>query len=170
MAAAARALGWPEQIVDATRAQLRSITKMQIQMMDHMMDIWKEQIKSPNPMTAPSAMLSKLNSLPGAKPPGTWPNTDAFAGAAMNLQMAEQWQRAWADAAPPLITRSAKRGKWASFNRDGPSILLHRGTGDPYADHIDHAVCLGSVLPLRMNVLRTEDAVTLLKDLRCPPE
>jgi hypothetical protein len=34
MAAAARALGWPEQIVDATRAQLQSITKMQIQMMD----------------------------------------------------------------------------------------------------------------------------------------
>ena len=29
---------------------------------------------------------------------------------------------------------------------------------------------LGSVLPLRMNVLRTEDAVTSLKDLRCPPE
>ena len=27
MAAAARALGWPEQIVDATRAQMQSITK-----------------------------------------------------------------------------------------------------------------------------------------------
>ena len=33
MAAAARALGWPEQIVDAIRAQLESITKLQIQMM-----------------------------------------------------------------------------------------------------------------------------------------
>ena len=103
MAAAARALGWPEQIVDATRAQLQSITKMQIQMMDHMMDIWEEQIKSPNPMTASSAMLSKLKSSPGATPAGTWPNTDAFAGAAMNpkqfwAQLAEQWQRAWADA------------------------------------------------------------------------
>jgi hypothetical protein len=29
-----RALGWPEQIVDATRAQIQSITKMQIQMID----------------------------------------------------------------------------------------------------------------------------------------
>jgi hypothetical protein len=37
LAAAARALGWPEQIVDATRAQLQSITKMQIQTMDQMM-------------------------------------------------------------------------------------------------------------------------------------
>src|SRR5215467_14074975 len=61
MAAAARALGWPEQIVDATRTQLQNITKMQIQTMDHMMDAWEEQIKSPNPA---SAMLSKLQSLP----------------------------------------------------------------------------------------------------------
>jgi len=102
MAAAARALGWPEQIVDATRAQVHSITKMQIQMMDHMMDVWEEQIKSPNPMSAPSMMLSKLKSLPGV-PAGTWPNADALAGAAMNpmqfwLQLAEQWQKAWADA------------------------------------------------------------------------
>jgi hypothetical protein len=31
MAAAAQALGWPEQIVDASRAQMQSVTKMQIQ-------------------------------------------------------------------------------------------------------------------------------------------
>src|SRR6266545_6769842 len=77
MTAAARALGWPEQIVDATRAQLQSITKMQIQMMDQMMDAWEEQIKSPNPMTVPSAMLSKLRSLPPS-PALSWPNADAF--------------------------------------------------------------------------------------------
>ena len=41
MAAAARALGWPEQIVDTTRTQMQSITKMQIQTMDHMMDAWE---------------------------------------------------------------------------------------------------------------------------------
>ena len=84
--------------MDATRAQLQSITKMQIQMMDQLMDAWEEQIKSPNP----SAMLSKLKSLPGV-PAGTWPNADAFAGAAMNpmqfwAQLAEQWRKAWADA------------------------------------------------------------------------
>jgi len=38
--------------------------------------------------------------------------------------------------------------------REGLSILLHPGTGDAYADHVDHAVWLSSVLPLRMNVLR----------------
>jgi hypothetical protein len=89
--------------VDATRTQLQSITKMQIQMMDHLMGIWEEQIKSPNPATGPSAMLSKLKSVPGAVPGGTWPNADAFAGAALNpmqlwAQWAEQWQKVWADA------------------------------------------------------------------------
>ena len=59
MAAAAQALGWPEQIADTTRAQMESITKMQIQMMDQMMDAWEEQIKSPSPS---SAILSKLKS------------------------------------------------------------------------------------------------------------
>src|SRR3974377_659477 len=45
MAAAARALGWPEQIVDTTRSQMQSITKMQIQTMDHVMDAWGEEIR-----------------------------------------------------------------------------------------------------------------------------
>ena len=70
MAAAARALGWPEQIVDATRSQMQTVTKTQIQMMDQMVDAWEEQIKSPNP----SAMLSKLKSLSGFDPAGTWAN------------------------------------------------------------------------------------------------
>src|SRR5262249_53269289 len=52
---------------------------------------------------------------------------------------------------PPLL---ASFLPWLMLNRDGLSILLHPGTGDAYADHIDHAVWLGSMLPLRMNVLR----------------
>ena len=102
MAAAATALGWPEQIVEATRSQLQTIASLQIKTMDQMMDAWEEQIKSPNPMTgAPSAMLSKLESLPGVSPAGSWPNANALA--ATNpmqfwMQWAEQWQKAWADA------------------------------------------------------------------------
>jgi len=97
MAAAARALGWPEQIVDATRAQMQSITKMQIQTMDRMMDAWEEQIKSPNPA---SAMLSKLKPLPGFGPAGSWPTAGDMA--AMNplqlfMPFAEQWQKACSD-------------------------------------------------------------------------
>src|SRR6516225_8399074 len=76
MAEAARELGWPEPIVDATRMQMEAITKMQVQTMDRMMDTWEEQIKSPN---SSSTMLSKLTSLPNLGPVGSWPD---------NLQMA----------------------------------------------------------------------------------
>jgi DOPA 4,5-dioxygenase len=43
---------------------------------------------------------------------------------------------------------------WLMLNRDGLIILLHPGTGDAYADHTDHAVWLGGLLPLRLDVLR----------------
>ena len=100
MAAAARALGWPEQIVEATRAQMQSITNMQIQTMDHMMDAWEEQIKSPN---MPSAMISRLKSLPSFGAAGSWPSAGALQAGAMNpfqfyAQFAEQWQKACAEA------------------------------------------------------------------------
>ena len=102
MAAAARALGWPEQVVDATRVQMQNITKIQIQTMDQMMDTWEAQIKSPNP----SAMPSKLKSLPGFASAASWPDAEAFPMAGFNpfqayLQFAQQWQKAWASATAP---------------------------------------------------------------------
>jgi aromatic ring-cleaving dioxygenase len=42
---------------------------------------------------------------------------------------------------------------WLMLNRDGLTILLHPGTGNDYADHSDHAVWFGAVLPLRLEVL-----------------
>ena len=100
MAEAARELGWPEPIVDATRMQMEAITKMQVQTMDRMMDTWEEQIKSPN---SSSTMLSKLTSLPNFGPVGSWPNADNPQMAALNpfqfyMQVAHQWQKTWADA------------------------------------------------------------------------
>jgi hypothetical protein len=94
MAAAARTLGWPEEIVEATRAQMQSLTKMQVQAMDYVMDV-----KSPNPS---SAMLSKLKSLPNFGQAGSWLNADQLQSAALNpfgayLQFAQQWQKAWTD-------------------------------------------------------------------------
>ena len=49
---------------------MQTMTKMQIQILDQMMDTWEEQIKSPNP----SLMMSKLNSLPSFGPAGSWAN------------------------------------------------------------------------------------------------
>ena len=102
MAAAAAALGWPEQIVDAARVQLQSINEMQVKTMDHIMEAWEEQLKLPNPTDAsPSAMLSKLKSMPGFGPAGAWPGADALqmANAPLGLwiEFAKQSQKFWAD-------------------------------------------------------------------------
>src|SRR5262249_3672896 len=43
---------------------------------------------------------------------------------------------------------------WLMLNRDGLTILLHPGTGDDHADHSEHAVWFGAVLPLRLHVLK----------------
>jgi ribonuclease D len=103
MAAAAAALGWPEQIVDAARMQIQRIGEMQAKTMDHMLDAWEEHLKSPNPMTAsPSAMLSKLKAMPGFPSDGDWTNPQALQNAAAAplvfwVECAKQWQKFWAD-------------------------------------------------------------------------
>jgi hypothetical protein len=98
MAEAARALGWPEQVVDVTRSQVQSITKMQIQTLDQIMDAWEEQIKSPN---SSQPILSRLRSFQSPLPVDAWSSAPQMA--AMNplqiyMQFAEQWQKACADA------------------------------------------------------------------------
>jgi hypothetical protein len=110
---AARALGWPQQIVDATRAQMQGITEMQIQMMDQMMDAWEEQIKSPSPS---SAILSKLKSWPALSPAGSWPSSVTSQMAAFNpfgvyMQIAQQWQKACADTMA-FWTKAGEPNSW----------------------------------------------------------
>jgi len=103
VATAAAALGWPEQIVEAARAQMQSMADMQIKTIDHMIDAWEEQLKLPNPMTvSPSAMLSKLQSLPGFGTLGGSPSGEASPQTAANpmdlwMQFVAQWQKSWAD-------------------------------------------------------------------------
>ena len=113
MAVAARSLGWPEQIVDATRSQMQRVTKTQIQTMDQLVDAWEEQIKSPNP----TGMLYKLNSIPGFDPAGTW--AKAAGTSAMNpmqfyMQFAEQGQKAWSDAMAFWTKAAGAQGRWTS--------------------------------------------------------
>ena len=101
IAAGARALGWPAEVVDTTRAQMQAMNKMQLQMMDRMIEVWEEQIKLPNPS---SAMLSKLTSVSTLSPAGGWPGSaNAFEPFGVYMQIAQQWQKAWANAMSPWI-------------------------------------------------------------------
>jgi gas vesicle protein len=101
VAVAAQALGWPEEIADTVRTQMRAINNMQSQMMDQMMTAWEEQMKSPSP---PSAMLSKLRYLPTV-PAGGWPGAASQMANPLEayMQMAQQWQKVWLDAVAPWM-------------------------------------------------------------------
>ena len=102
VAAGAKALGWPEEIVDATRAQMETMNEMQLQLMDQVMDAWEQQIKSPN---ASSAMLSKLKSLSPFSPMTSWPGpgNSQMNPFGLYMQVAQQWQKAWSDAMAPWM-------------------------------------------------------------------
>jgi hypothetical protein len=99
IAEAARALGWPVQIVDATRLQMQTVTKMQTETIDNMMDAWAEQTKSP---TSSAAISSKIKSFSDFASAGGWPGADVSQMAQWSpfgfyMQIAEQWRKAWAD-------------------------------------------------------------------------
>jgi hypothetical protein len=106
IAEAAKALGWPEQVVDSVRAQIQSATEIQIRTMDQIMDVWEEQLKLPDPAAASASMLSKLNSAANFGPAGALP---AFGDLASSnpmqvwMQGMEQWQKIWAEIASSLI-------------------------------------------------------------------
>ena len=97
IAVAAEAMGWPGEIAATARAQMQTVNKMQLQTMEHMMAAWEEQTKSPS---EPSAILSKLKSLP-TLPAGSWPGAGTSQMTnplEMYMQVAQQWQKACADA------------------------------------------------------------------------
>lgn len=123
MGQAAKAMGWPAEIVDTTRQQMQAMSKMQLQAIDNVMDVWQQQLTSPNPAAAAQAMMQKLTSMPGATgfgmpgSPGmpgfpglpTMPGMPAMPGFDMNamatmnpmqfwMQAAEQWQKNWTNA------------------------------------------------------------------------
>jgi hypothetical protein len=114
MGAAAKAMGWPSDFVDMTRQQMQSASKMQLQMMDQIMDVWEQQMKSPgSPVSMPKtggfggfggspggfAGMGGAQSIPG------FPGFPSFDLASMPsnpmqfwLQAAEMWQKSWQQA------------------------------------------------------------------------
>ncbi|MEQ9813874.1 MAG: DOPA 4,5-dioxygenase family protein [Azospirillaceae bacterium] len=43
---------------------------------------------------------------------------------------------------------------WLALNRSGLTVFLHPNTGDDIADHTDHAIWMGELLPLDLDALR----------------
>ena len=87
MAAAATAMGWPKEVVEASRKHFEQASKMQTNMIDQLMDAWQEQLKSP----MPGPFNVQLPRFPGSS---------AFQIAPVQVWMeaAEAWQRNWTSA------------------------------------------------------------------------
>ena len=86
MAAAARALGWPKELVEASHKHLAQASRMQIHMIDQLMHAWQKQLTSPTS----DQFMAQLRALPttgfGATPLDFW------------KQATELWQHNWASA------------------------------------------------------------------------
>ena len=90
MADAARALGWPKELVDASHKHLVQASKAQMQTIDQLMDVWKKQL------TAPEAnqFMAQLRAFPTAGF-GTFPGSSPLD---IWMRTAEMWQSNWQSA------------------------------------------------------------------------
>lgn len=124
MGSAAKAMGWPAELVDMTRQQMQQGSKMQLQMMDQIMDVWEQQVKSPgaampgmpempkfeNPFASMMGMpgMSGMSGMPGMSMPGmSMPGMPDFSNMANPMQFwmqaAEMWQKNWATAMQSMM-------------------------------------------------------------------
>lgn len=96
MGAAARALGWPDNLVEASRSQMHQISKMQVHMIDQIMDAWQQQLKNPGSMPGMPGMtgMPGMPSMPGMPDLGNMP----LAPVQFWMQAAEMWQKSWQSA------------------------------------------------------------------------
>jgi len=91
MATAATAMGWPKEVVEASRKHFGQASRMQTNMIDHLMDAWKEQLKSP----MPGPLLPRF---PGMGLGASQNSIFQIAPVQVWMEAAEAWQRNWASA------------------------------------------------------------------------
>jgi hypothetical protein len=89
MAAAARALGWPKELVDASHKHLTQASKAQMHLIEQLMQTWEKQLTSPTS----DQFMAQLRTLPSMGL-GATPSTPLD----FWMQAAEMWQRNWESA------------------------------------------------------------------------
>ena len=89
MAAAARALGWPKELVDTSHKHLTQASKAQMHLIEQLMQAWEKQLTS----ATPDQFMAQLRTLP-TMGLGATPSTPLD----FWMQAAEMWQRNWESA------------------------------------------------------------------------
>src|SRR5215475_7758740 len=94
--AVARSMGWPDDAITMTREYLQHSAKVQTQLIDQLIEGWKQQLKSPvAPMAIPRSLKGQILGPSASTMAGAMPDFDAFAPWKIWLQAAEMWQRTW---------------------------------------------------------------------------
>ena len=94
--AVARSMGWPDEAVKTTRDYLQQTAKVQTQLIDQLIEVWKQQLKSPiGPMAIPRGLTGQTSGPSASMMAGAMPDIDVFAPWKIWLQAAEMWQRTW---------------------------------------------------------------------------
>jgi len=102
--AAARAVGWPDHVINATRDHLLNASKMQTQVIGQVTALWEKQLEpSASPTAVPRNLFDQMRRLPSSSFPGPMPEMlgvggQPFAPMLLWMQTAELWQRNWMSA------------------------------------------------------------------------
>lgn len=130
MSVAAKSMGWPAEIVDQTRKQMLASSKMQLQMIDQIMDAWENQMKSPGQAFALQGF--SMPQFPGFP---SIAQMMPFGGAGFDLgqmqmapfqfwmQAAETWQKSWLQAMSSIMD-SQSAWMQTPAARPGPASML----------------------------------------------
>jgi hypothetical protein len=119
VAASQRAMGWPNQMTNATREHLAKASKMQTSMIDQVMDAWEHQLKSSNiPSGLPDHFKFQTPPLFGSAfmdPVSEMMRLQQLTLTPFKLwiEAAEMWQRSWthlmSESTEPRPARPIKR-------------------------------------------------------------
>jgi hypothetical protein len=128
MGSAAKAMGWPPELVDMTRQQMQQASKMQLQVLDQVMDAWEQQVKSPgagfsmsggSPFQFPD--FSKMPGMPNMKDfPGMDLANMPTAPLQFWMQAAEMWQKSWQQALSSWMEAQSSMMGSGGSDRDKP--------------------------------------------------
>ena len=96
---AAKAAGWPDSLIEATKSQLMQASKMQTGMIDHMLEAWQAQLKSPASQGQFMGSLTQgVPGLPGMSGQSIDMTNLALAPTQLILHSMELWRKNWTNA------------------------------------------------------------------------
>lgn len=117
MGAAAKSLGWPAEYIDLTREQIQQASKMQVQMMDQVMDVWEQQLKAPSQPFKMPTFPGSSSMFPGFPGMGSFPSMPNMGDMDVSklpppmqfwMQAAEMWQKSWQQAMSQWMEAQSK--------------------------------------------------------------